>query len=185
MATRFGHGVIIALVLFTGCLPSLNPVFNEKDLIFDPAFIGLWKQPQAAESWEFSKADDKSYNLVYTDKDGHSGQFVAHLAQIEGTIFLDLFPKEIQNDQNAFYKFHLVPVHTIYLVQKTKPDLELAAVDHHWLDDHLTKHPDSIAHATFNGSKLITASTAEVQAFVLQHKDAFNAKFSLRREATK
>jgi hypothetical protein len=185
MKAKSGHWAMIALVFLTGCLPSLNPVFTEKDLIFDPAFIGLWKQPKAGESWEFTQADDKSYNLVYTDEAGHTGRFAARLAQIEGTIFLDLFPKEIQDDQNAFYKFHLVPIHTIYLVRKTKPNLELDALDYRWLDEYLAKHPDAIAHSTFNGRKLITASTADLQAFVLQHKAAFNAKFVLERQVTK
>lgn len=185
MKAKFGHWAMIALVLFTGCLPSLNPVYTEKDLIFDPQLVGLWKQPKSAATWGFSKGDDKSYELVYTDEAGHSGQFTARLAQIDGMVFLDLFPQEIQNDENAFYKFHLVPIHTIYLVRKTKPALELAAIDYHWLEDFLAKHPDGIAHATFNGRKLITASTADLQAFLLQHKDAFKGELALQRQSDK
>ena len=167
--------------MLAGCLPSLNPVYTERDLTFDPAVVGMWKQPKSAASWEFTKRDDKSYELVYTDESGHTGRFVARLAKIDGTLFLDLFPQEIPGEENGFYKFHLVPMHTVYLVRRTTPNLELAGMDYGWLDEYLAKNPGAIAHATFNGRQLITASTAELQAFVGHHKDAFNGEFRLER----
>jgi hypothetical protein len=172
---------MVATLFLTGCLPSLNPVYTDRDLVFDPGVVGLWKQPKSKASWEFTKRDDKSYNLVYTDEEGHSGRFIARLARVDETLFLDLFPQEVQDEGSGFYKFHLVPIHTIYVVRRTTPDVELAAIDYEWLEGFLTEHPGSIPHATFNGRRLITASTQELQAFVLQHKDAFKTKFSLQR----
>ena len=81
-----------------------------------------------------------------------------------------------------FYKLHLVPIHTIDLVKRTEPNLELAAIDYKWLDKYLTDHPGAIQFATFNGRKMITAPTEDVQAFVLKHKEIFTSDFNLARQ---
>jgi hypothetical protein len=81
----------------------------------------------------------------------------------------------------TFYEIHFAPLHTFYRVDQTTPNVKLAAIDYGWLDKLLTEHPDAIQHAVFNGSKLITAPTKDVQAFVVKHKDAFNANLVLER----
>jgi hypothetical protein len=179
--------ICCALALLTaviGCIPSLNPVYRIDDLIFDPSVLGVWRQVGEKARWDFSKRDDRSYRLVYTDNEGRQGRFVAHLAKIEGEMFLDLFPEEVEVEANDFYRFHLVPVHTIYRVRQTSPNLELAAIDYKWLDAELNKQPPTIQSSTFNGRRLITASTEEVRSFVVQNKEAFTAMFRLEKLVT-
>jgi hypothetical protein len=172
---------MIGLTLIAGCVPSLNSVYTDETLIFEPALIGVWKQPAAKARWDFAKLDDKSYRLSYTDENGQQGRFIGRLAKLEGELFLDLYPEEVQMDGNGFYKFHLVPIHTIYRVRMAEEGLKLAAIDFLWLDEHLTNNPGEIQYATFNNRKLITAPTAEVQKFVLAHKDMFTGDFELKR----
>ena len=33
---------ITAAILVTGCVPTLHPLYTERDLTFDAALIGLW-----------------------------------------------------------------------------------------------------------------------------------------------
>jgi hypothetical protein len=172
---------MIALTLVAGCVPSLNPVYTDETLTFDMALLGVWNQPASKARWDFSKLDDKSYRLAYTDDDGQQGRFIGHLANLDGELFLDLYPEEVKTDANGFYKFHLVPVHTIYRVRKSQGQLELAAIDFKWLDEYLTANPGEIEYATFNGRKLITAPTASVQKFVMAHKDMFTGDFDLQK----
>jgi hypothetical protein len=181
MKTKTGCWMLIVLTLLAGCVPSLNPVFTEGQLVFDPNVLGSWIQAKSENKWEFARRDQTSYHLVYTDKDGQQGRFIARIANVEGTMYLDLFPEETDGDVSGFYKFHLVPIHTIYRVGGTEPNLELAAIDYKWLDKYLTDHPEAIRFATFNGRNLITAPTKEVQAFVLEHKAMFTGNFSLER----
>jgi hypothetical protein len=96
-------------------------------------------------------------------------------------LFLDLYPENAQVDASDFYKFHLVPIHTIYRVRSTQPKLELAVIDFKWLDEYLASHPEEIECATFNGRKLITAPTSAVQRFVLAHKEHFTSEFPLQK----
>ena len=46
------------LVMFTSCVPSLNPVYTEQDLIFDSALLGVWTDKDSKETWELTKADE-------------------------------------------------------------------------------------------------------------------------------
>jgi hypothetical protein len=183
MNSKLIYWGLTALILVGGCIPSLNPAYRQEDLVFDAAALGVWTQEDGKARWEFTKRDDQSYQLLYTDQEGQQGRFIAHLAKIDGTLFLDLFPEEAAIDVNSFYKFHLVPIHTIYLVRQTKPKLELSAIDYKWLDQELSKTPATIQTSTFNGRKLITAPTDDVRAFVSKHKDSFTAEFKLQRQA--
>ena len=172
---------MIALTLFAGCIPSLNAVYTDETLVFDTALLGIWKQPATTARWDFSKLDEKSYRLVYTDEEGKQGRFIGRLATLEGELFLDLYPEEVRTDANGFYNLHLVPIHTLYRVRKNKGQLELAAIDFKWLDEYLTSHPDEIEFAVFSGRKLLTAPTASVQKFVVAHKDMFTGNFDLQK----
>lgn len=181
MNARFVSWSLVGLLVGAGCIPSLNPVYQNENLVFDPSVIGVWRQPKSAETWQFTKRDSKSYTLVYTDENGQQGRFIACVADIQGKRFLDLYPDQTKLESSGFYKFHLVPIHTIYVVQRTQPNLQLVAIDYPWLDDYLAENPNAIQHATFGGRKMITAPTEQVQAFVLSHLDAFTAPFELER----
>jgi hypothetical protein len=172
---------ITAAALLGGCVPSLNPVYKEQDVRFNASMLGVFVHPGSKARWEFTKHDETSYAVAFTDEDGRAGRFVAHLADLDGTLFLDLVPQEADTDSSGFYKFHVVPIHTIYLVRSVEPELELAPIDFKWLDDFLAEHPDAIQHATFNGRKLITAPTESVREFVLAHKDQFTGQYKLER----
>jgi hypothetical protein len=93
--------------------------------------------------------------------------------------FLDLFPIKDDVNANEFYKFHLMPIHTAYVVRQTSPHPQLAGFDLNWLDAYLTERPEALEHTTYNGQRLITASTAELQAFLLEHQDQFTGVFEL------
>ena len=63
--------VLASLVLLTAalgaCVPSVYPLYTDKDLRFEPVLIGTWaEKPEADETWTFTKADDTSYGLVVT-----------------------------------------------------------------------------------------------------------------------
>lgn len=169
----------LGIAIAAGCVPTLQPVYTEKDLVFEPALVGYWKQQDSTATWDFSKSGDKAYDLVYTDQEGRTGRFTARLANIGGLQFLDLFPVKEDVAANEFYKFHLMPIHTAYVVRQTGPHPKLAGFDLGWLDTFLTEQPGALQHTTYNGQRLITATTDELQAFLLEHQDRFTIEFEL------
>lgn len=169
----------LALILAAGCLPLAQPSYHDADVVFDPAVLGRWQQQDSKASWDFSRGEANEYGLVYTDDEGRSGRFTAHVAEFGGVRVLDLFPVKEDVTANEFYKFHLVPIHTAYLMRKTDAGMELAGFDLNWLKEYVTSHPDALEHTSFNGQLLITASTDEVQAFILEHQAQFSGVFTL------
>ena len=174
---------LIALTFIAGCLPSLNPVYLPEDLVFEESVVGTWAQSGKTAKWKLTRRDATSYDLAYTDEGGVEARFIAHLAEIEGSLFLDLSPQPMPAQGNKFYQLHLAPTHTIYLVQQVEPTLKLAAMDLAWLDKQLSRQPAKIASSVSEKRRLITAPTEEVRAFVVEHQDKFTAKVELVRVA--
>jgi len=164
---------VVTLLGLAACLPSLHPLYTEEDLVFAPELVGLWKPKDGKASWEFKEVGPKEYKLIYTDKDGKPGEFEARLVKLGDHLFLDLFPKEPKLKANDFYKFHLLPTHAIMKVQAVKPDLQLEMLDPEWFDKLVERDPKAIKHEVIEGAHrtVITASTGELQRFVLKYVD--------------
>ena len=171
------------ILIFTGCIRSLHPIYTEKDIVFEPDLIGQWSEDNSKEQWTFSKKGENSYTLVYTDDKGRQGCFNAHLAKLNGNLFLDIFPEELKIEENDFYKFHLLPVHTFLYVKQIVPSLQMSYPDLDWLKKFIEDNPNAIRHQKIDGEIILTASTKELQAFWLKHlntkvvfKDTSNMK---------
>lgn len=127
LSVMFGMVVLIA-----GCVPSLHPLFTEKDLVFDPALVGRWAEEKGESTWVLKKSGDKSYELTYREKKGMTGKFEAHLVQFGAYRFLDIYPQEL-DIKNDFYKLHLIPAHTFSRVWVKGDALQIAMLDPGWL----------------------------------------------------
>lgn len=182
MNTHIFRTTLVGTIFLAGCIPTLNPVYTEDDLVFESSVVGEWKQEKGETTWKFTRHGEKQYRLLFTDKSGQSARFIAHLARIDGTTFLDLSLEKPGIEGNAFHKYHLLPIHSVYMVKKLEPQMQLTTIDLRWLNDYLESHPNSIQHATQGNRKLITASTKELQAFLLKHKDKFTAEINLKRQ---
>ncbi|MFT5522126.1 MAG: hypothetical protein ACI9HK_000063 [Pirellulaceae bacterium] len=183
MKTKLGLCLFASVVLIAGCVPSLNPVYTSEQLVVDENLVGEFVDAKSKIQWGFTKGDGKSYRLVYTDKSGKQGKFIAHLADLGGVRVLDLFPEQEESAASRFYQVHIVPIHTFFLVVETKPNLILATLDFNWLDGYVKHHPDEIDIATFETRKMITSPTKDVQEFIVKHKGRFVNELSLERQA--
>lgn len=93
----------LAMIAFLGgCVPvdSINPLYTEKDEVFDSVLLGQWHEKAGEKGgWSFTKADDDGY-LVVTSAMDDNGQLVslvyqAHLMDLQGHRFLDVAPLQI------------------------------------------------------------------------------------------
>jgi hypothetical protein len=161
-------------LLLSACIPSVNPFYSDKDIVFDPRLVGSWHdKDEANESqvWQFEKADDRSYKLTITEKEGKQGEFGARLFKLRDEYFLDLVPTECDfaTNQADIVAGAMIPGHLIVRVPQRGPELKLAFFDFDWLAKHLEKHPRSLAHHREGDRVLLTAKTRELQRFVLKH----------------
>jgi len=120
------------LLMFAGCVPSLNPLYTDQDLIFDAALLGVWTDKDSKETWELMKAGEKQYKLVYTDEDGKTGEFTAHLLKIDRETFLDLTPIKRFLPQNDFYNGHFLTVYSFAQISQTAPTIQISFLEPKW-----------------------------------------------------
>ena len=177
----------------TGCIPtSINPLYTKQDLVFDPALIGVWRgEGNSKETWAFEKAGDTEYKFVYTEEDGKTGRFEAHLLKLGNTRFLDFFPDEAgieEMNRSGFYKVHLLRTHSFLKVTRIEPALQMAPLDLKWLREFLGKNPKAIRHHKIGEGDetqiVLTDSTAELRKFVEDHlktEGAFGDAINLKR----
>ena len=173
--------IIAAVFTISGCLRSLHPFYTEKTLVFETKLVGTWVD-QDTSVWTFVQTGPKAYELVYTEK-GSPGRFDAHLVKLGKFMFLDLFPKEPVL-QNGFYKFHLVPVHSILRVWIEEEKLRMAMLNHDWFKEQVDRKKVKLAHEHRENEIILTASTADLQKFVVKYADdpkAFPEPADLRR----
>jgi hypothetical protein len=174
----------IVVLYGSGCLVSLQPLYNDKDLVFESKLLGVWKDTESSISWDCRRDGEKSYQVVFTDEKGRKATFAAHLLEVEGQRFIDLFPVTSGLRVNALLLDHLVPVHTFAHVLSVEPELRFAILDEDWLKKRLAVDPKVLRHERRDDDVVVTASAEELQRFLLANlasKGAFRPTGALRR----
>mgnify|MGYP006270942523 FL=1 len=167
---NFGLVALVALVvLLSACVPSLNPLYTDEDLIFNPELLGTWGEPDEKESWTFEQKGEKEYKLTHSDKQGEA-TFSVHLLKIGNTTFLDIYP-DAAEPINSLYQMHLFPVHTFYKVVIEKGEVALQMFGSSSLEDAIKAGEIDLDYVMQDGSLLLTASTETLQKVVLEHVD--------------
>ena len=185
---------LLAAVL-AGCVPvmSLHPLYTEGDIIFEEKLLGTWVDDSNETIWEFKRVVDESekaiefkrpdrpenaYKLLFhNNKDGAKGLFFAHLVKLENMLFLDVCPSQLPcapKDPNEFqfYNiFFLVPVHTFIRVDSVEPRLKMRLTDDDGMKKLLAEDPNVVKYELADDKLILTASTKELQAFVLKYAD--------------
>lgn len=167
-----------------GCVPvaSLHCLYTEADVIFEEKLLGTWvDDPNEPDTtWEFTRIDDpnNAYKLIFTDEEGRKGSFVAHLVKLKDKLFLDVFPGELPwelEDPNKvdwpYNSFFLIPAHTFIKVESIEPRLKMRITQESEMEKLLKENPDAIKHTSIEDRLVLTASTKQLQAFVLKYAD--------------
>lgn len=177
MKSLLSFGTILAALFLVGCVRSTQPFVQESQAIYDPSLVGTWTDGES--NTIIIKGDEpaRSYTATLKDKEGKAGHFTLHLAKVQEKLLLDIAPLGDDLDQSAdVYKSFLLPVHSFFLVEKTAGGMSIRTMEADWLKKLLTDHPDAIPHARADGDSIIlTASTEQIQDFVLKHIDTDGA----------
>lgn len=169
-------------VLLGGCVPvmSLHPLFTKEDLVFEEKLLGTWADdPNSPDvTWEFKRIaePEKAYKLIFSDKEGKKGLFIAHLVKLKDKLFLDACPAPWeQQDPNkiewVYNTLFLIPAHTFIKVNSIEPQLKMQITDDEKMKELLKADPNAVKHEFLDDKPFLTASTRELQAFVLKYAD--------------
>jgi len=188
-----------------GCVPvmSLHPLYTEEDVLFEEKLLGTWVDDpnNPTTTWEFKQPDEsvKAYQLIYLDKEDKKGLFDVYLVKLESEFFLDLYPSQLPCGQIddpekvvwLYNVFFLLPVHTFIRVDSVDPRLKMILTDDDDMKKLLDEDPNAVRHEVvegYDGKIMLTASTKELQAFVLKYADdgrVFSNEIILSRKKPK
>ena len=182
----------LILILFNSCLSTLYPIFHEEDVVFNQQLLGSWKyiEDNQQKFMEFkkipgdrkseltaavNKISDKGYLASEADSSGTvTSQFFVFIAKIGKNYFLDFYPAELPSQKkiNIYYKNHQIKKHNSYRIDFTDKDhFEMKRFDKSFLDKLISNNKINIRHEVVEGSNVITASTDELQKFIIQYSD--------------
>ena len=172
----------IIVTLIAGCVRSLYPLFTDEDVVFNPKLVGTWTEKDGKNVWIFQKSGEKNYELSYFEADygnvlgkterGDTAKFIAQLGKLGKYYFLDITPGETNTKvKNGFYNFHLVPVHSISRIWIEGDTIRLSLLDNDWLKKMIDNNAFKISHSRVNDQIILTASTEELQDFVVRYAD--------------
>ena len=173
-----------ACLLAVGCyVQSLNPLYTDAVVHFDPELVGTWIAEED-EDFLFTFIDSTrgTYTLL-CEESGSSARFEAVLVALDEVAFLDIYPEEPDNE-NSFYMDHLLRVHNILRIERDVDTLWVSDFDAEWLGTMIEKKKTAIAHVPLDGAVLLTAPTADLQAFARKYAktpEAFSEPVRLRR----
>lgn len=179
---------LAAGLFVAGCVvSSVYPYYHAKDVIFDPALLGVWSEPAKTsadmETWTFEKLDDRTYKLTTADGDKKT-EFDTRLFKLGDQRFLDCLPRE-RHDNTA-------PVHYLMRLDSVTAKLTIRLLDYDWLGKLVEKSPRAIRHVIVpkkagesdGGDLLLTADTRELQSFIRKHlktADAWSDEVTMTR----
>lgn len=174
MKNRTLIAVLGIAALLCSCIPSVNPFYTDKDVVFDLRLLGTWQDKEKTDNpdvWKFESATNRTYKLTIMEKEGKQGVFGVHLFQLKQEYFLDLIPAgcNYATNQADLVAFSMFPGHLLMRVSQMEPELKLAFFDFDWLQKYLEKTPKALAHHREGDRLLLTANTRDLQQFMLRH----------------
>lgn len=160
-------------ILLAACIPSVNPFYADKDVVFDQRLLGEWQEKgntNNPEMWKFEQTTNNAYTLTVVEN-GKTGEFSAHLFKLKQEQFLDLIPTKCDyaTNQADLVAYAVFPGHLLVHVSGIEPGLKIAFFDFDWLEKYLNKNPKAIEHRVEDSGVLLTADTRDLQKFVLKH----------------
>lgn len=173
---------IMSLVL-SGCITSVHPLFTRHDLIFRPELLGSWQEGD--EIMTFKGIDSTYYSIQDVDK-ADTVQLIGSLGKLGNHYFLDITIDPDDKKLNGLDGAFLFPVHIFFKVSFENDQLTMNAFafSSDWLAKLIRERRIRIKHEVENpyysqqifdkaenDQVLLTASTEELQKFVIKYAD--------------
>ena len=192
---KTGKFILIGMLalMASSCIPSLFPLYTEKDLVTDDRIIGTWEAGEMgtwvierlyykplidifSSDWSDAK-ETNTYKLVVIETDGEDtleAEFVVHLMVLGGQHYLNYYPGDFELDHD-FLSWHMVEANNFSKVWITEDSISLAFFDPSYLEELIDENRIKISHIRHDNGILLTAGTRELQKFVIKYGDEEDA----------
>jgi hypothetical protein len=164
----------LMLCLAGGCVRSIQPILKDDQVITDDRLLGSWVSSDGTGHGEITPGDTpKSYKLRYIDdKDGKVSEVLIRVGKVGDMTLAQSTIAGPPTDSGDLYNMHLLPVYCFALIKEMSPTrIVIKMMDDDWLGKYVKAHPDELATTKVDkDSLLITATTDDLQAFLIRHE---------------
>ena len=166
----------LLVLLFTfflmGCIPSIHPLYTDDELVFKNEILGSWHDATSEVEWIFEDSGENCYILKITE-DNKPSILNCHLVKLGTNFFFDFFPRDDNHFDNisGYLSMQFIAVHTFAKVNITADSIEIYRFDPSWLEEILQADPNQVKHEKTGEYILLTASTEELQKFVMAYAE--------------
>jgi hypothetical protein len=176
--------VSVFAMLLCSCEPelSVHRLYTADDVVFDPNLPGSWVAAEPNENsgtmqMDIVKAGTDGYEFTFTMQDTPTAQvgkisFDAHLVKLHGRVFIDVVQTALQIDGKPSERQIVVPGHMFGRISVDGENLRMSFLDDDWVTREI-KSGDLSLDSEDEGFHpvVLTASTVELQKFVVDHAD--------------
>jgi hypothetical protein len=165
------------------CIPSLYPLYRQKDLVVDGKLEGIFAFEDENDYWEIEhlgpedveglKGDWKYYKSGFSYRlkvmeDGEMEEFALHMLYLGEDMYLDFFPVDYSISPD-FLGTHLAPTHIFAKAEISEEYLILHFFDIDWIKDLIDENRIKISHLNLEDDRvLLMAKTEELQKFIVK-----------------
>jgi hypothetical protein len=185
--------VVACITSTTSCITSLQPIATPGKMVTDNRLTGQWmhegtiitieslaKSNFPKELLEDIMKNKDEYAKAYAvsfDEKGISYHMIARLVNLNGNLFLDLYPGLLNNtkapdkDDPYFLNTNYLPGFTFARVEIGKDKMDVKFIDGHFIRKQVLKGRMRLKHESNEmfGTFMITASTEELQLFLQKY----------------
>lgn len=175
------------LVSALGCIPlSIHPLYTDDVLVYRPELEGVWGEDESDGSWSFAPGGNKSYILTIREGDDPPGILTAHLAELDGSLWLDMTVEDLGDAElPEFPAMHLLPLHSFWQVEVEEDVFRIRTFDPEWLEERFEKKRFWIDYEKWDDWFVFTAKPERLQRFVkkwMRHSEVFGEWTTLKRQ---
>lgn len=176
--------VLASAMMLCSCEPelSVHRLYTSDEVVFESNLVGSWVAAESNENsgtmqMDIVKAGADGYEITFTTQDTPTAQvgkisFDAHLVKLHGRLFIDVVQTALQIDGKPSERQITVPGHMIGRISVDGDSLLMSFLDDDWVAREIKSGGLSIdSEAEGIQPAVLTASTAELQKFVVDHAD--------------
>jgi len=161
--------VLAAILLATGCVVSLHPLYRDQELVSVPDLTGRWSQrDDRRETWTFQRSAGSLYRLTIDSPDDPEPlTFEAGLVRLGEYLFLDIKPDHPVIKRYALY---VVSFHAFGRIWVERNAFLIRPLDGRWFSWEAFEGRIDLAYIRLDEDFfLLTAPTRDLQRFALQY----------------
>jgi hypothetical protein len=163
----------LALFLMSGCfIKSLHPFYTNNEIVFDPSIQGTWMDDDSSkwlikQQMKWPIEPDSSYQVEIIEKDGSIASFNTHLFKLNNQLYLDFYPNGNIGTSDLVEE-NIVLTHSIAKVSYNAKTIKIQWFNEVWLEQLLEQNRIRIKNEKVKDGYLLTASTEELQKFIIK-----------------